>query len=332
VTVAVRPGGFTMQCRFCLYHNPEDEERCHRCGKRLSGDITLDGISLAGANALAPRHKTSVLDTSSDDVAAAPLRRTPRVAAAVAGRQTSLFSGELSSNVIPFESIHRPAANLPANTEVLSKTEPGPRARQLTAAKQAIKKQSSSRRMNESGFSDTQGSLELEFMQPAPQTPRTLKTTVEAQIVCDAEVAAPMHRSVAAILDAAMILIACGIFLAIFQCFGGGVRVDKFDAVIFSCAIVLITMFYGMLFAIAGRETAGQRWTELRLINFDGHQPDGPSRALRFAGGWLSFCACGIGMLWSLLDEENLTWHDHMSKTFLTMREVDSSFFRERPR
>jgi uncharacterized RDD family membrane protein YckC len=100
----------------------------------------------------------------------------------------------------------------------------------------------------------------------------------------------------------------------------------------FATTFALITMFYGLLFAISGRETPGQHWTNLQLINFDGFPPDGSSRALRFAGSWLSFGACGIGLLWALLDEEFLTWHDHMSKTFLTMREADSSFHRERPR
>ncbi len=141
-----------------------------------------------------------------------------------------------------------------------------------------------------------------------------------------------MHRAVAGILDAAMIVIGCGLFLGIFQSLGGTVRFDKFDAIVSICSVVLITMFYGLVFAIAGRETAGQHWTELRLINFDGLVPEGASRALRFVGCWLSFCAGGIGLVWALMDEENLTWHDHMSKTFLTMREVDSSFFRERAR
>jgi uncharacterized RDD family membrane protein YckC len=197
----------------------------------------------------------------------------------------------------------------------------------LSAAKQAIRKQTTNRTA-----SDTQGSLDLEFLPPAPQIPRTLKTTVEAQIFCDAEVATPMHRSVAAFLDSAMIAIGCGIFVAIFQVFGGSVRVDTFDLGVLSSALILITLFYGFLFAFSGRETAGQSWAELRLINFDGLPPDRTSRFLRFLGCWLSFCACGIGVLWSLLDEENLTWHDHMSKTFPTLREIDSSFFRERPR
>jgi uncharacterized RDD family membrane protein YckC len=312
-----------MQCRFCLFHNPADEERCHRCGKRLLGDITVDGISLAGANALAPRRRRHVADTGSVDGVQTPLRRNMQAAVALAERQTVLFNNELS-NVIPFESFQRPIATLPSNADVRNLA-PGPAARRLTGAKDAIRKQVSQR-----GVSDTQGSLELEILPPAPQAPRTLKTTVEASIYCDAQVALPMHRSVAAMLDAAMVLIGCGLFVGVSQLLGVNAHLDRFNVVMFGVAVVLIAMFYGLLFAISGRETAGQRWADLRLINFDGFPADGTSRALRFAGCWLSFGAVGIGLLWALLDEENLTWHDHMSKTFLTMREVDSSFFRQR--
>jgi hypothetical protein len=34
----------------------------------------------------------------------------------------------------------------------------------------------------------------------------------------------------------------------------------------------------------------------------------------------VSFIAAGIGLLWALVDEERLTWHDYMSKTFPTPR------------
>lgn len=271
-----------------------------------------------GAVALAPRRRSAALDVSNDGVAAPASRkaRSAAAAAAVSDRQTSLFSGD--SNVIPFESYQRPGTD-----------ESGPAAKQLATAKQAIRKQASNRRASETAMDDDiQGSLNL---LPAPQSPRILKTTVEASIYCDAGVATPMHRFIASLLDTAMIVIGCGLFLAFFQFFGGSIRFDKFDAVIFGIALVLIAMFYGFVFAMTGRETAGQKWTNLRLINFDGFPPDGSSRALRYAGTWLSFGACGIGLLWALLDEEYLTWHDHMSKTFLTMREADSSFFRERP-
>ncbi len=243
------------------------------------------------------------------------------------GRQTSLFTGELSSNVIPFNSIQRPPEPPGFKPEGQRSLPPGPPRKQLNTAKQTIRRQAAHR-----SSSDTQGTLDLEFLPPAPQTPRTLKTTVEAQIYCDAPVAAPMHRSVAAFLDSAMIAIGCGIFVTIFQVFGGNVRADRFDTAMMTGALILITLFYGFLFALSGCETPGQRWTDLQLINFDGLRPDRSSRFLRFVGCWLSFCACGIGLLWSLLDEETLTWHDHMSKTFPTLREAESSFFRERPR
>ena len=321
-----------MLCRFCRYDNAEEEERCGLCGIRLSGDITCDGISLSGATALAPRRRSTALETGADEAAASVPQKSGRTAAAQADRQTSLFNCGISSNVIPFESFQRPSGSAAAKTDVLQSPEPGPAVKRTAPAKSTSRKQSTNRNANDKGVRETQGSLGLEFLQPAPQMARTLKTTVEASIYCDAQVATPMHRAVALILDAAMILIGCGIFLGIFQAVGGGVRVDRFDVVVFICSLILITMVYGLVFALCGRETAGQNWTELRLINFDGVPPEGTSRALRFAGCWVSFCAGGMGLFWALLDEENLTWHDHMSKTFLTMREADLSFFRERPR
>jgi uncharacterized RDD family membrane protein YckC len=89
-------------------------------------------------------------------------------------------------------------------------------------------------------------------------------------------------------------------------------------------------MLYGLIWAIAGRETAGMRLTDLQLITFDGFEVDSRSRALRFASTWLSFCSGGLGLLWAVADEENLTWHDHISKTFPTIREVPGTFVRQR--
>lgn len=266
-----------MQCRFCLFQNPEDEERCHRCHKRLSGDITFDGVSLEGTVAPA-RRRTSVIDIPNEGVTPPAPRRAARAAAAVSDLQTSLFNGEFSSNVIPFEVLPRPTlatqSGAVAGTELLPDIETGPVARNLNTAKQTIRKQVSNRRTSDSHIDNIQGSLNL---LPAPQTPRILKTTVEASIYCDAGVATPMHRFIASALDASMILIGCGIFLAMFQCFGGGIRVDKFDLAMLTCALVLITMLYGFVFAMCGRETAGQSWTKLRLINFDGFPPDDPA-------------------------------------------------------
>jgi hypothetical protein len=34
--------------------------------------------------------------------------------------------------------------------------------------------------------------------------------------------------------------------------------------------------------------------------------------------GWIAVVSAGMGLIWALLDEERLAWHDHMSGTFPT--------------
>jgi hypothetical protein len=36
----------------------------------------------------------------------------------------------------------------------------------------------------------------------------------------------------------------------------------------------------------------------------------------------------GLGMFWALMDEEGLTWHDHMSRTFPTVQDPNPGSFR----
>src|SRR5437867_3307844 len=46
----------------------------------------------------------------------------------------------------------------------------------------------------------------LDFLPPAPHAPRTLKTSVEAVIYCDAPVATPTHRAVGFALDFSLVV------------------------------------------------------------------------------------------------------------------------------
>jgi uncharacterized RDD family membrane protein YckC len=159
---------------------------------------------------------------------------------------------------------------------------------------------------------------------------RRLKTDVDAQVFCDQPVATPTHRAVASAIDAAVILIGFGVLLGIFSLLGGSFGAGRMLWIGMGAALSLVTMLYGLIWAIAGRETAGMHFTDLQLITFDGFPLDSRSRALRFASAWLSFCSGGLGLLWAVADEENLTWHDHISKTFPTIREVPGTFVKQR--
>jgi uncharacterized RDD family membrane protein YckC len=146
---------------------------------------------------------------------------------------------------------------------------------------------------------------------------------VEAVIYCEAPVATSLHRAVAGALDWAMVLIGYGLFLATYLLMGGEISLDRLNLMVFGGALLLLAFTYGCVFAIACSETPGMRWTHLRITTFDGFRPELRQRLLRFAGSCLSLCTV-VGLLWSLADEESLTWQDHISRTFPTPRELDS--------
>ena len=137
-------------------------------------------------------------------------------------------------------------------------------------------------------------------------------------IGCDAPVAAPTHRLVAAAIDASLILVGLGVFLAIFFFSGGQVALDR-QAMSFMIGVTaVITLFYRALWCLANGDSPGMRFAGLRLVDFDGRRPDREQRGIRQVASLLSLLSAGLGLVWALVDEENLTWHDHISKTFPT--------------
>jgi uncharacterized RDD family membrane protein YckC len=283
-----------MHCLYCRHLNSEDENRCERCGRRLpapparSGPVSRGGAATALAMAEAP-----VLTTRQkrEDVEAAPSQQRPQVP-----RQTRLFADSEGSKVLSF-----PPASKPHD---VSKPH---EARQQRQRRQAPR------------LSDSQAFLD--FLPPAPHAPRTLKTSVEAVIYCDAPVATLTHRAVGFFLDFSMVTIAFGLFLLSFHFLGGGFgKLDAYGMLGFGGAFLSIALFYGFLWVLCGSESAGARWSGLRLINFDGTSISRQERAIRYLAACLSFLSAALGVLWALADEEGLTWHDHMSKTFPTIR------------
>jgi uncharacterized RDD family membrane protein YckC len=137
-------------------------------------------------------------------------------------------------------------------------------------------------------------------------------------IYCDAPVALPAHRAMAAALDAGIIVIALAVFGIVFRLAGGTFVLNARTAPLFMGVAAGVVVFYRLLWCLANGDTAGQRWTRQRLVNFDGQTPTRAQRFCRTASGFLSLMAGGIGLLWGLVDEETLTWHDHISKTFPT--------------
>lgn len=191
---------------------------------------------------------------------------------------------------------------------------PGPRKHRVQTATRAQEARSNTA-TRRPGAGDSQQSLD--FPMGAISEP-SLGTEVEAVIYCDAPVALPVHRLMAVAGDASMIAIALGLFLAIFYMSGGRVVFTKSSLILFGGVIAAVVFLYRILWCLGGGDTPGMRFAGLRLVDFDGRRPEREQRAVRLAASILSIVSAGLGLVWALVDEENLTWHDHISKTFPT--------------
>jgi uncharacterized RDD family membrane protein YckC len=163
--------------------------------------------------------------------------------------------------------------------------------------------------------SDSQQSLDF-LSGSSEESP--LGMQVEAVIYCDAPVALPAHRLMAATVDSSMIAIAVGLFLAIFYLSGGHIVFTRQSVLLFVGVVAAIVFLYRLLWCLGDGDTLGMQSVGLRLVNFDGRPPDRDQRTFRLAASVLSLVSAGLGLVWALVDEENLTWHDHISKTFPT--------------
>lgn len=234
------------------------------------------------------------------------------------GAQTSLFTAE-SQNVIPFAAVRKLMTALAPPEPAVEMEETVEMRRPIVTPEAEQRKAQRKPRSTAPAVENLQTALD--FQPTSAQNARMLKTTVEAVIYCDAPVASPICRFMAGALDFSLIVVAAVIFVLTFHFLGGAVVWSKLTAMLGVAAMGAITLLYGLMWTIVGRESAGMRTMQLKLINFDGLPADGRSRALRLLGAILSFCSGGLGIIWALLDEESLTWHDHMSKTFPTLDE-----------
>jgi uncharacterized RDD family membrane protein YckC len=227
--------------------------------------------------------------------------------------------------VIPFEAIQRQAGSRSAAGA------PAPAA--FVPVEETVKKPAAPPRTAKKAQPTGQGNLD--FRANSAQNERVLATGVPAQVSGDGRVAPPMRRLTAGAMDAAMVAIGFGIFVASAFISLNGLSGSSFGSgkalwIMMAMSFGLISLLYGLVWAIAGRETAGMSGAQLHLVTFDGAPLDARDRIVRFAAAWLSYCSGGLGLLWALADEENLAFHDHISKTYPAELPPSTVMVRER--
>jgi uncharacterized RDD family membrane protein YckC len=289
-----------IECRYCRTMNDGEEHRCARCGRRLfmaAPRSAPDTYPLASG----PRAAAAVATAAATAPAMTPFpeQQFPEGEESAPERaiyQRSLFRDGLGSpKVIPIPTLNplrTPSREDPSSRGGAPRNA-APRSRRASDSQQALE------------FHETPG-------QP-------VHFTQAEGIGCDAQVALPAHRMIAAAVDTSVVLLGLGVFVGIFFLAAGGDMVLNRQTTPFLAGVaVVIGIFYRFLWTLANGDTPGMRFAGLRLVDFDGQRPDREQRGVRQVAGILSLLSAGLGLVWALVDEESLTWHDHISKTFPT--------------
>ena len=127
---------------------------------------------------------------------------------------------------------------------------------------------------------------------------------------------APRFR--AGLCDAALILGAAAVFFALFAALGGSLTLARRDLLIYGIATFALTCLYLGLFTYFGGSTPGMRRYELIPVRFDGQSLTPADARLRAFGYVVSTGSLLLGFFWAVADEDQLTWHDRISRTLLT--------------
>ncbi len=301
-----------MQCRYCRAWNEEDERRCVRCGRRLVALARPVTDQIPFATSTAPA--LELLSNSGAAAAAAPALAPQPVE--IPEIQPSLFRDVPNApKVIPIPTLTpmRPREN-PELAREWAKEE-----RRREESAQRKRSVRPPRSASKSGpRSDSQQALDFYGVNNGA----ALNAPAQAVIYCDAPVATPTHRVIAAAIDSMILLFGLGLFFLVFWAISASqsvaLPVTGQSGICLLVIAAVLSVFYRFLCCVGNGDTPGMHFAGLRLIDFDGRVPDRERRGMRQIAGALSIISAGLGLVWALVDEENLTWHDHISKTFPT--------------
>ena len=77
-----------------------------------------------------------------------------------------------------------------------------------------------------------------------------------------------------------------------------------------------IWVIYQMLFLAYAGSTPGLKVMRLGISTYEDEVPGPRTRVKRAVALLFTSMSCGLGFVWTLLDEDRLAWHDRMTRTF----------------
>jgi len=113
-----------------------------------------------------------------------------------------------------------------------------------------------------------------------------------------------------------LVVVPLGLMQGLEQMNTAGLRQNPFY-LLYLCSVPLL--FFVGFWTCGSNQTLGMRAWHIRLVCPDGTPPDLRLALLRWLAAILSWLPLGLGFIWSLIDAEQLTWHDRLSGTRLVL-------------
>ena len=129
------------------------------------------------------------------------------------------------------------------------------------------------------------------------------------------------RRTLAGALDALVIFVALsGFGYIFFRITGSAPELRSLGQLRFAASLIAgfvggLWFMYQYAFLVFSGTTPGLRLTRLAVAGFDGAPAPRKLRRWRVLASLLSCLSLGLGYLWCFMDEDQLSWHDRITKT-----------------
>jgi uncharacterized RDD family membrane protein YckC len=147
-------------------------------------------------------------------------------------------------------------------------------------------------------------------LEPAHHTERSQREVI-------ARPAALAQRLIALVVDVATVAVAAMLFDFAFIRMAEDNPHSRVALLFGLCVAGTFWTVFQYLFLVHGKGTPGMRFAQLELATFDGKHLTVVTRRCRAAASALSAISMGLGYAWAFVDEDQLGWHDRITRTLL---------------
>lgn len=182
------------------------------------------------------------------------------------------------------------------------------------AGRYGVQAQSLSAAYAEASYAPGNHAYPAQHLQLSPETEHLYASPLE--------VAPVSLRLMSAMVDLCIVVAAFVVFAGVAvttaaHLIPGGIQMAVPTAAISMVgSVVLLGLLYQLLFFTFSDATPGMRYARIGLCTMSDENPSRAAMRRRIVALVLSSASLGMGVLWALLDDERLGWHDRISRMY----------------